>query len=383
MTQRVGETYDAFRARVNETARARNAEVRLHRTVQFDAEGQAKGQSIKYVPERLPYEPRDDMFLKGRSTLVDAEGRVIQSWEKEQVDAETRRQAFEDWLHGLQTPEVDPIPWSGQTSTDDLMTIYPVGDHHMGMLSWKHETGESYDLDIAERLLAGAIDQLVASSPPSRSATIITLGDFLHFDSHKAETPTNKNALDTDTRYAKLIDCAARSLERMINTVLTKHQEVRLVCESGNHDPVGTNWMAQIFHMLYRDNPRITIDRSPSKFHYFPFGKWLFGTHHGDTVKMDKLPMIMAADEPEAWGASVKRMWLTGHIHQRKCEDFPGCSVESFRVLCPPDAWSHQMGYRNRREMTALVVHRSGVEVGRLNFSPKMLEASHDDPPAA
>jgi hypothetical protein len=36
---------------------------------------------------------------------------------------------------------------------DDTLAAYPAGDHHVGMLSWKQETGASYDdVDIGERL---------------------------------------------------------------------------------------------------------------------------------------------------------------------------------------------------------------------------------------
>ena len=82
--------------------------------------------------------------------------------------------------------------------------------------------------------------------------------------------------------------------------------------------------------------------------------------------------MIMAADREQAWGRTKFRYWLTGHVHNQRLWDFPGCSVESFRVLAPQDAWAFNKGYRSQRDMKAIIYHAEYGEVSRVTVNPEM-----------
>lgn len=371
MRQRTGESYEDFRVRVNTADRERYARFKMIRVTESPA-----GTSTVYAPEREPYEPLPGATLARRSTLVDAEGNVIQAWHIEKPEDRARYEAMKEAIDELtkDLPRAPIIPAPNGTSLSKLATVYPIGDHHLGMLSWKHETGASYDLDIGEQLLASATDHLVAQSPPSAHALIAFLGDYVHYDSMVPETPHGRNPLDSDGRASKMVRVAMRSMRRMIEAVARKHQTVHVIIEFGNHDPYSMLWLMEAMRIKYEDNPRITIDCAPGAYHYYRFGKCMFGTHHGDQTKMANLPLIMATDRPDDWAASTHRLWMTGHIHQSKVLDLQGCTVESFRILAPGDAWAHMKGYRSHRDMKAIVFHHDNGEVARYTFNPDMLE---------
>ena len=82
-----------------------------------------------------------------------------------------------------------------------------------------------------------------------------------------------------------------------------------------------------------------------------------------------KAPTRLA--DPQA-GTLRYRYWLTGHIHTQKQFEFPGCLVESFRVLAPQDAWASNKGYRSGRDMKAIVYHIDFGEVSRVTVNPEM-----------
>lgn len=357
-------------------ALARKAFVTQRQSVQYDAAGTVRGQAVTYVPERAPYEPIPDATLKRRSTLTDAEGNVIQSWQIEERNAKASYEAMQEAAKALAEtlPTLPPIPVP-TIANSRLLTVYPIGDHHIGMLAWKHEVGDSYDLDIAEDLLNGAVRHLVDISPPSGTALVAFLGDYVHYDSMAPLTPGHGNLLDADGRAAKMVRVAARAGRRVIETAAAKHERVHVIFEFGNHDPYSTLWLMEMMNQLYADNPRITIDTTPGSYHYFRFGKNLIATHHGDRSKAesDKLPQIMAADRPQDWGATTHRLWMTGHVHSRAAYDYKGCTVETFRILAPPDAWAHQMGYRSIRDMKALVFDIDHGEQARYSVNPGML----------
>jgi hypothetical protein len=163
-----------------------------------------------------------------------------------------------------------------------------------------------------------------------------------------------------------------RIIRRSIDLALVKHKRVHLILEFGNHDPSSTVFLMAAISALYENEPRVTVDVSPMFFHYFRFGKVLIGTNHGDKVKGDRLPLIMATDRPEDWGATLFRLWLCGHVHHFSAKDHPGCSVETAEVLPPEDAHAHQSGYRSKRGMKSIIFDREEGEMGRHFVRPSM-----------
>jgi len=317
----------------------------------------------------------DGLKLKGTSTLYDMEtGAAKIQWVKSLVDKERQEAIFLEALEGF----AEAIPRSEKVkppelTDDNLLACYPVGDHHFGMLSWHEETGDDYDLSIAESLLRGSIDYLIESAPHAETALVAILGDFMHYDSFEAVTPAHKNLLDADSRFPKMVRAAIKTLRYMIAQCLLKHQKVHVIIEIGNHDPSSSIFLMECFHNLYEHEPRVTIDRSPSHFHYYRFGKVLIGTHHGDKVKSEKLPMIMATDRAKDWGDTEHRYWWTGHIHHDSVKEFTGCKTESFRVLAPLDAYAANAGYRSGRDMKAIIMHKDFGEVERHIINSQML----------
>lgn len=300
--------------------------------------------------------------LKGVSTLVDGEGNVRAQWIKtysDKLDPSEFLEAFK-----LAVEETPPrtktlIPPKGKPEeyVADLLTVYPMGDPHFGMLSWRGETGEDFDLKIAERLLVQAVDKLVSLAPKSEKALIVNLGDFFHSDNQDNKTARSGHSLDVDSRWAKVLRLGIAAMVRCIDRTLEKHQTVRVINAIGNHDDHSSVMLAICLDHHYRDNVRVEIDVTPSQFHWYEFGLNLIGVHHGHTTKAQNLPGLMAADQPEAWGRTQFRYWLCGHVHHESKKEYAGAVVETFRTLAAKDAWHHGQGYRAGRSMVADVYH--------------------------
>ncbi len=374
-TRRVDETVEEFRVRNAEYMRQWT---KVRTTKQYDADGNVRGKSVVRVPKRKPYERLPNTVYARRSSLLDAEGNILQQWLIEKPEEKAKLAAWEEVARILAEPlpRMEPIEAPKYPMLDQLLTLYPIGDHHLGMLSWKHETGDSYDLDIGERLLTDAMSHLIKCAPPSEEAVVAFLGDFLHYDSFEAVTPAHRNLLDADGRYPKVFSAGLRLMRRTIETAASRHGRVRVIIEIGNHDPSSAIVLMISLANIYENDPRITIDTSPRHFHYYEFGKVAIGTHHGHgrAAKSEQLPGIMAADQPEMWGRTRYRYWHTGHVHHQSVKDYPGCTTESHRILPPEDAYAANEGYRSHRDMKAIVYNRSYGEVGRHTVNPLMLE---------
>jgi hypothetical protein len=311
------------------------------------------------------------------STLYDQQGKVSQQWVAEKPEDAQREALWMAFAAKLadDIKPAKPIAKPKGHAHSDLLAVYPVGDHHVGMLAWDKETGgDSYDLKTAEGILRDASRRLIDTCPPSEQALIAFLGDFFHYDSYASVTPTHKNLLDADGRYPKMVDVGVRMIRHMITAALERHQSVRVIFEKGNHDPATAAAVTVFLSHLYENEPRVSIDHSPRWFHYYEFGCVLLGTHHGDKVKKDKLLAVMATDQSEAWGRTDYRLMMIGHGHHEDRTEYPGGFVEMFGVLASSDAYAASAGYRSRRQMQALVFHRQHGLVARHVVNPGMFD---------
>lgn len=321
-----------------------------------------------YAPEHDMQHPAPRPFsVKGVSTLYGADGKVLTQWVKTKLDESQAEEAIREFVDYLvqEARGLSPIVKTPSKSLDDLLAIYPFGDPHIGMYAWARESGEDFDLVEAERLTLGAVDSLVESAPPAKTAILIPLGDVFHANDQSNVTPGHKHQLDVDSRYPKVIGVGIKTFRYAVLRALEKHEKVIVRIEPGNHDPEAKWALAFALDAYFENNPRVEIDLTPSKFWFYKFGKVLIGTTHGDTVKHDHLPGIMAADKPEEWGSTKHRYWYTGHVHHQAVREYPGVVCESFRTLAAKDAYSAGHGYRAGRDMRCIILHKEHGEVAR------------------
>lgn len=311
-------------------------------------------------------------FIKGTSTLYDDKGNVKLQWVK--ADNKLDEARIREWMEGLAAdlPKASPVVDS-KLHSDDTLTVIPMGDPHVGMFSWNAETGDDFDLDIATTDLCAAVTRLVHCTPKSKQALIVNLGDFFHADNNGGETARGHNKLDTDTRWAKVLLAGLKAMRQCIASALEHHEHVTVINAIGNHDDHSSMFLTIALSNIYENEPRLKIIADPTISHYYEFGENLIGVHHGHTIKPDQLPLLMAADRPQAWGRCKHRLWLCGHLHQDILREYQGVRVETFRTLAGRDAWAASMGYRSGRDMKAIILHKTFGEVERHTVSVEML----------
>lgn len=330
-----------------------------------------------YAPEHdMTRTVPDGYMVKGVSTLYRDDGTIAAQWVKSTQDAERQRAMLLEACEALvaELPKAAPTKAANEGYRADLLTAYPIGDPHIGMRAWAEECGDDWDLSIAERVHCQAMDSLVQASPNTERALIVNLGDLFHYDSMSPVTPTSGHLLDADGRYAKMVAVGVKVVRQCIETALAKHKTVHIINAPGNHDPTGALWLSVALSHIYEREPRVTVDRNPSVFAYYRFGKNLIGVHHGHSCKPDKLPGVMAADRAKDWGETLHRYWYMGHIHHATLKEYPGVSVESFNTLAVKDAYATAGGWRSRESMQAIYLHKEHGEVGRARVHPAMFK---------
>lgn len=317
----------------------------------------------------------DGYKIKGTSSLVDEFGDTKLQWVKTDTDAERQVELMKAVIEGMKseiTP-VAPVKAARAKRDDKLLNLYTVSDFHLGMLAWADESGDDWDMKIAEALFSRWFDAAFQKAPDAGTGVINLLGDFAHFDSLDAVTPASGHVLDADTRYQKLVRYMIRMVRRVVDMALVKHKNVRLLIVQGNHDESGMIWLAEMFATLYDNEPRVFVDTSPDVYKMVQHGKTTLFFHHGHKARFDAIEPVMIAKFRKAFGESVYSYAHVGHLHHQKIVESRNMIVEQHRTLAAKDAYASRGGWMSGRSANVITYSAEFGEVARLTISPEML----------
>jgi len=329
-------------------------------TVKDDA-GNTVREFIQQKPEqdRKSFALPDGHDLKGVSALVDGNGHVVQAWYKsKQADPsiestiETIKTALENW-----SPAAPHIQRPTDCDTDRLV-VYVLCDWHIGLYADARETGtQNWDLKIAHDVIGSAMREVIEQSPKSHNAIVLGLGDLMHADDGRNQTPNSGNILDVDTRHHRCLETVVDMLAETCDLVARKHGSVEAVFKPGNHDPSSTVGIRQAMRMFFRDTEHVSIDTGADPFYWQRFGVNLIGGTHGDKAKIPDLPLIMANRCKEDWALTSTRHIHTGHIHHDTLQERGGVHVYSHRAPVAQDAYHASHGYLSGRSIKSFTYH--------------------------
>lgn len=316
----------------------------------------------------------EPFILKGTSTYYDKDGMVRGQWVKTKLDDQKWLEAVQASVDALagELPRLAPVSLN-RPGNDQLCNLFTITDYHVGMLAWGVESGEDWDLDIAETTLVAAFSHMIGNAPKAKTAVINQLGDFLHFDSLEAVTPTNRHLLDADSRFPKVVQIAVKVLRRVIDMALASHDEVVLIMAEGNHDIASSVWLQTLFTHIYENEPRLTVNQSVLPYYVHQHGNVMLGFHHGHMKKNEGLPLHFAASYPQVWGSTSKRYIHVGHRHHVEEKEHPGIKVVQHATLAARDAYAARGGWISERQMLAITYHAEYGEVARSTVTPEML----------
>lgn len=317
----------------------------------------------------------DGYLVKGTSTMIDAEGKEKIRWVKTSVDNERLEILLEQAREAFcsEIPKCEEVKHSWKDTNPDLMTLYPIFDIHIGMMAHRHESGENYDTATAEKLMGSYFDHAISVSPASEKAVILVGGDYLHSDGLEAVTPASGHCLDQDSRYAKLVYIAIRSIRGAVEKMLKKHKSVDIQIIEGNHDQSGMIWLRAAMAAFYENESRVFVDVSPAIMHKTRFGSTLLGYTHGHTMKKAEGRLAaMATDYRKDFGECEFVYCHSGHFHHATVTECTLGIDEVHPALASKDAYAARGGWRSYRQAAAIVYHKEFGEVGRHIYRPGM-----------
>lgn len=334
------------------------------------------------------YKPIDSLALKGRTSwaevLPDGQRIVTREVLMERADSKAQQEALRVIIDELKQDLPRLAPRAGPIRTFvNLLNQYTVTDSHFGMLAHAEETGADYDLKEAEQVTLDWFAASIAQSPDAHTAILAQLGDLMHHDALESVTPAHKHVLDADSRLHKVIRVVIRTIRRVIDMLLDKHQHVHVVMASGNHDPASSVWLREMLAVLYEDEPRITVDTSPKLYYAFMWGKTLLAYHHGHKRNINNVDATIVGMFKELYGQSNYAYCHIGHFHSDEGKKSGLMYIERHETLAAPDAYAAGGGYLSGRSAKRITYHKEFGEVGRDTLRPEMVVGAYSLPVAA
>lgn len=332
------------------------------------------------------YSPQHDMTrtvpdgfkVKGVSSLYNKEGELSAQWVKSTADDERRYEMMLEAVAALSDDIPRQLPISGPASTvADLLNCYVITDYHFGQLSWGYETrGEDYDLKIAENQLVAWFAASIAAAPDSAVGIFAQVGDFLHYSGGglQATTEASGHILDADGRFQKMVRVVVRTVRRIIDMLLAKHETVHVLMCEGNHDTSASVWLREMLFAMYEHEPRITVDRSADPYYVYEFGDTSLYFHHGHKQKVSSIAQVFVSKFREIFGRTRHSFAHMGHLHHIDVKEGNLMVVEQHRTLAAADAHSSRGGYSSGRDAKVITYHKRYGEVGRITINSDMLK---------
>ena len=269
---------------------------------------------------------------------------------------------FDEYLKDKIFSNVPPVfnPTQYDPNGEVLEICFP--DWHSGLLSWREETGEDYDIKIAVDRFKMCIQDIVERSANRKFSKIVfsTLGDVLHIDNNM-QTTTRGTFQQTDGRIAKI---AIASCDALIDAVISfgKIAPTEVVYLEGNHDSVSGFMLLLAVSKAFINNDNISFDICPNPRKFRVFGNTLVGWTHGDMNKKYQGKWVLSEARKEFGDCKFVEVHV-GHFHTEKTKELPftedgdeGIMIRHLPNIASSSSWEHKEGYpKNQKAVLSFV----------------------------
>jgi len=253
-----------------------------------------------------------------------------------------------------------------------LCNQYTLTDYHLGMMAWGEETGDDWDLEIAEKTLVKFFKTAIKSSPKANECIFAQIGDFLHWDGFEALTPANSNILDADIRFPKLVRTAIKVIRQIIDMLCEKYEKVTIIMAEGNHDPASSVWLREMLSAFYDNVKQVDVNVTPDPYYCYEFGSTCLFYHHGHKRKITDVESTFISKYKKEFGRSSFVYGHLGHLHHLQKESSL-MLLEQHRTLAAKDAYASRSGYLAGRDSKVITYHKEHGEVARQTININMI----------
>jgi hypothetical protein len=228
----------------------------------------------------------------------------------------------------------------------NMMYEIDMPDIHFGRLSWREESGDDYDIKIAEAIVNNVFDELLSYTRifPIKKILFPLGNDFFNVNG-KANTTVRGTPQQEDTRWQKTFRLGRQLAVGLIEKC-SKVAPVDVMIIKGNHDEEKTFYLGDSLFSWFHNNKDVFIDNRAMGRKYYSYGKNLIGFTHGSEEKAERISALMPLEVPDLWAKSKYREFHLGDKHHKiESVETNGVVVRTLRSLVAADAWTFDRGF--------------------------------------
>jgi len=248
--------------------------------------------------------------------------------------------------------------YTARKKESGIMCEIGIPDLHIGKALW---SGKRSEIVKHFEIVSDELLSMAAAQKPEQ--ILIPIGnDLIHIDNMDGTT-TKGTSQDIDSKPQLMFESAVQMFIGFIRKA-RYIAPVKVVIISGNHDELTSFHVGVALKAYFHDCKDVEIDNGISSRKYVQWGTVLLGFVHGgkEDVKPEKLPLLMAVEQPKAWSKTTHREWHLGDKHHRKdvawrlTNSDCGVHCRILPSLCATDSWHHKKGYVGQPRVADLYI---------------------------
>lgn len=256
-----------------------------------------------------------------------------------------------------------PVALKNNSATEkDGYLVINFADLHIGRAGYAEETGEDFDLSIAEKTINSTVEKfLIRYQNRDFKKIVLCIGNDVMNSSATGSTSSGKHLQNNCASFREIFN---KTCEIIINIIdsFKEIAPVLVIHVEGNHDRDESYMLGKLLEAYYRLDLNVEVDALPSARKYIRLGNNLIGFSHGSEEK-DRIYTLMQIERPEDWAECSTRVWLLGHLHHLMCKENAGVDVWTCPSPVAKDAWTARSGYISNRRVAGFVFNSdSGLE---------------------
>lgn len=234
-----------------------------------------------------------------------------------------------------QTKHIDGL------DNDRLMEIAPI-ELHIGKMSNKIETGENYDLKIAQKRFYDIFEEIYRKQEIENCGRCVVIigSDFFNSESDNC-TSKDKIPQENDSRYIKLFREGIKMYTSALLTLRGLFNKVDVMLCAGNHARAMETFLYMALEQRFTGDSTIHFIENYRLTQVYTFGKCAIFYNHGDANLKQTIKSI-PAEFAETWGTHPYRELHLGHLHKEvTVDDDGGMITRRIGSPCATDAWHY------------------------------------------
>lgn len=194
-----------------------------------------------------------------------------------------------------------------------------------------------------------------------KTIVIEQLGDLFHSSQMRASQTLRGTLLD-DVDMVQAIEDAKTFFDVVLTKCLESSERVIIEHASGNHSG-NIEYMFLIY--LESKYPEVEVNYHNDTRTAYQLGKVGIMLSHGDTVGLNKLPMLFANEYKQLWADSEVCEVHTAHKHNKYTEqEIDGVVLRQAPTIKPNDLYEITNGWTSNRKIMQVIEYDEWGEVG-------------------